>query len=326
MIECSNDAYYKLQAIGIEERTKRVKEELTQIFLYKTIWDGEANIILEQARTAKPSEEQQDILALEEKLDDFVFQINPYVIEHPFLVAKVVLGDDLDKFSQYGFSSKKNLASAINAYCIGEKKTINDDKRSYIWRQGKYKNSVNLIDHGDMHANQKNLSKIEESGVLIDPPGSGFGLQQDWSPFLISILKYAQAIGKKDIPEIKDWQEMIRELRQSNPWGNTYSEKFTKTKFDLTIQYDHDLSGAKDINLKLWINKSVLPYFNKGALDILKNTEDGDLKIRLYTQHEKFKRIAHYIPEDIPHLLKANYQLYARSVDDLANIMYWFNK
>lgn len=331
-IECSNSAYEKLQVLGIQQRTKLVKEELTQIFLYRTIWAGEANKILEATKRAKQSgavlnEEKKDILSLEAELeaDSFILRIDPFVIKHPFLVAKIVLGKDLGKFSQYSFSSKKNLASAINAYCIGERKAINDDKESYVWRQRENKNNICLVDHGDLSVSQIDVSKKEESGVLIDPPSSGFGLQQDWSPFLISVLKYAQSIGKRDIPEIKDWQELVRTLRTSNPWGNDYSKDFTKTELHLAAQFNDDLSGAGNNNLVLWINDRVLPHFNDGALDILRLDEKGDLEISLYKRPAKCQRIAHYIPEDIPHLLKANYQLYARSVNDMAKIMHQFN-
>src|SRR3989338_4577614 len=196
-IECSNSAYEKLQALGIEKRTNKVKKDLRQIFLYKTIWDGKEKKILKEIKRNKKQEfeleeEEKDILSLEAKLEaeDFVAQIDNFVIEHPYLVAKVVLGEDLNNFVQYGFSSKLNLASAINAYCIGERDIINNNKSTYIWRSGEYKNKVNLMDHGDLHVSQTEVLGIEESGVLIDPKKSGFGLQQDWSVFLISVLKY----------------------------------------------------------------------------------------------------------------------------------------
>lgn len=332
-IECSNQTYERLQSLQIEKRARLVREDLKQIFLHRTIWQGKSNQILKDARTVKQSgalltEEQKDILSLESRLEkeDFVSQMEPFAIEHPFLVAKIILGDDLDKFSQYGFNSKKNLAGAITAYCIGERDIIEGYKRNYIWRQGDYKNKVELIDHGDLFVNQKDVSGKEDSGVLIEPLTSGFGLEQDWSPFLISVLKYAKAIGKNNMSEIKNWQELIRELRTSNPWGIDYSDDFTEYAMHLNMQFNDELLGIGKNCSRLWINQSVLPYFNEGALDFLRRSKNGELEIQVFHEPENFDRIAHYIPEDIPHLLKANYQLYARSVDDMAKIMYWFNK
>jgi hypothetical protein len=324
-IECSNIDYNKLQAIGIEERTKQVKEELSDIFLHKMIWDGKVNLILENARQSL-DEEQEDILSLEAEIEaelespGYIAQMDPFVIKHPFLVAQLVLGDDLDNFSQYGYSSRKDLANAVSAYCIGERKVIQKNREVYIWRQREYKNTVTLMDHGDMNVSQVN---VEGSGVLMDPPRSGYGLKQDWSSFLIPILRYAQAIGEKDIPEIKNWQELIKELRR-NTWGDDFSD-FTEEELSLTMLYGRELSGTSDGNLKLWINSSILPHLNGRNLDILRTSETGDVEVPIFGHPQKFQKIANYVPEDIPHLVKANYQLYARSVNDIAKVMYWFN-
>ncbi len=331
-IECSNSAYERLQAIGIYAKARLVKEDLKQIFLHRTIWQGKSNQILEEINMVKQSgavltEEQKDILSLESRLEkeDFILQIEPFTVEHPFLVANIVLGNDLDNFSQYGFDSKKNLAGAVNTYCIGERDIIDGYKRNYIWRQKEYKNKVELMDHGDLFVKQTDVSGKKDSGVLTEPSTSGFGLEQDWSPFLISVLKYAQTIGKQNLPEIKNWQELINELRTSNPWGNDYSKDFTGTELHLNIQFNDDLFVIGSKHSRLWINRTVLPYVNEGALDFLRRSENGELEFCIYREPEKFDRVAHYIPEDIPHLLKANYQLYARNIDDMTKIMYWFN-
>jgi hypothetical protein len=329
--ECANWAYQKLQEIEILERARKVEEDLTSIFLLRTIYDGKTGQIVEGSRKAKPNEEEQDILSLEAELEAElnVLQMNPHVIKHPFLVAKVVLGDDLEKFSQYAFSSKKDLASAVTAYCIGEMGVIKSDTRVNIWRQGIHKNVVQLLStNGDMFTTQTDVSGIENSGVLIDPLTSGYSLDQEWSPFLITVLKYAQAIGKSDLPEIKEWQKLIEKLRVGQFWSGNKDFDFTKMRSNLAGQFKRELYGTGDKNLPLWINDDthVLPYFNNGELDILQESEKGEIEMELYRKDQKFQRVAHYIPEDLPHLLKANYQLYARNVDDMAKIMYHFNK
>ncbi len=331
-IECSNSAYERLHAAGILKKARLAKKDLQLIFLHRTVWEGKADKIIEEAKTAKQAgdsltEEQQDILSLELKLqaEDFILRMVPFIVQHPFLVAKIVLGNDLDKFSQYGFNSKKNLAYAVTAYCIGEEKLINEYKRSYVWRRREYKNKVELIDHGDLSVIQTDVSENEDSGVLLEPPTSGFGREQDWSPFLYSILRYAQAIGKQNSPEIREWRDIIKELRTSNPWGNEYSKNLAETELHLKQLFTTDLFGTGN-NTRVWINDNVLPCFREGALDFLRRSENGDLEITVYTKPEKYYVAAHYLSEDIPHLLKANYQLYARNVDDLAEIMHWFNK
>jgi hypothetical protein len=326
--ESPNSAYQKLQKIGILERARKVEEDLTDIFLFRTIWDGKAEQIVEESRKAEPNEESQDILSLESELEAElnVLQMDPHVIKHPFLVAKVVLGDDLENFSQYGFSSKKDLASAVTAYCIGEMEIIKNDTRVYIWRQGIHKNKINLIDHGDLSVSQTNVSNENESGILVNPPTSGYGIQQDWSPLLITTLRYAQAIGKSDLPEIKKWQELIKELRTHNSWGNGYSD-YTGKESHLNFQFGCELAGTGDKNLKLQIGSTV-PYYNKkeSTLNILKESESGEVVVKYFGGEKKFEIICCYIPDDLPHLLKANYQLYARNVDDMAKIMYHFNE
>lgn len=330
-VECSNSAYEKLNYIGILERMRKVKEDLTKIFLYRTIWEGRANEILESARKVKtPDEEQQDILSLETKLegDELCMRVNPFVIEHPYLVAKVVLEEDLEKFSEFGFSSKKNLAKAINAYYIGEKEVITKASDNYIWRRGDFKNNVRLNEHGDLSVIQTDVTGGDDSGVLVNPISSGFGLQQDWSPFLYSVLMYAKAsFGKRDILEITDWENQVEEIRTSNPHGHNLGD-FKKRDSTIESIFIRSLSGTQpEISLKTWINDYVLPhYFGDGTLDILRLDKEGKLKVCLYNKLENVDVVAHYVQEDIPDLLKANYKLYARSLEDLAKIMYKFNK
>lgn len=329
-IECSNSAYKRLQDARINARAKKVKESLTKIFLYRTIWEGRANKILEDAKNGKFDEnEQRDILSLEKEVEGgLVFRFEEPAIKHPFLVARVVFGDELECFAKYGFTSKESFAKAITGYCIGEDVRSQPDFRKCVWRQGDYKNEVKLIDHGDMSVGQTNVSgenPEDDSGILINPPHAGFGLEQDWSPFLITVLKYAEALKKQNIPEIKNWAELARKLRIHNMWGgNEFVENSGELDSHYEMFFQRELFGFGKDALRVYIKDGIIPVFDSGNLDILREDKNGSIELNMYGSLERFTKLARYVPEDISHLLKANYQLFVRSPQTMADIMNYF--
>ena len=75
-IECSNSTYEKLQRGGIDQRAREFREDLSKIFLYKTIWECRVNKFLNDAKKGKFGEdEKRDVISLEKEVEgDCVFR------------------------------------------------------------------------------------------------------------------------------------------------------------------------------------------------------------------------------------------------------------
>lgn len=324
---CSLETYRKLDATDILSRARKSVDGLETVFLYKSISGGKPEEILKSIKGSKGKEMEEDradILELERKLEEesWVTWINPFVIEHPFLIGRMVFGSDLEKFAQFGFSSKRDLAKAITVYCASERYGINNTYCKYIWRTRNYRNEISLCDHGDFSVEQIDISSQQNTVILTNPPEEGFGIVQDWSPFLVYALKYAEAIGRKDIPEIINWRDFAGKIRASNPWGSKIPDK--SAELDLATE-NLFLRGLIPIQHPLFTggNSVVAPSINEDRLEILQENNSGDISI--FNGKIKMKRIITYFPEDIPHLLNANYKLFARSVNAMVQIMDYFN-
>jgi len=323
---CSNQGYDKLERADILSRARKIEDGLSILLLYRSIWEGLPEKTLQDIKSSKSElleEDRKDVSALEKKMNasDLIKDIRPFVFEHPFLIAHMVFGSDLERFASHGFKSKRGLASAVAAYCIAEKDSIKADPREYNWRNDTYRNRVSLTTHGDMGVMQINISSKEGKDVIIDPEDNGFGLQQDWSPFLASTLKYAEAIGKKDIPQIKNWRDFAREIRKHNFWGTQIPEESNDNDyFDAQMLLER---GLYPLDAPIFINDHVAASLKENRLEILRESADG--KVLLYDGRLKMNVCATYFPDDLPHLLNANYQLFARSVDSMAKLMDYFN-
>jgi hypothetical protein len=326
VIICSRQGYEKLERAQIQDRTHKKRDALNRVFLFRSIWQDEPEKVASEIKNSSGTElqeDREDLQELERKLDEEtnIFQMEPFVFENPLLVGRLVFGDDLDNFSKYEFKTKTDFARTIVAYCICEREEIQRDSCSVSWRNETYKNSVKLINHGDLSVLQKDITGRLGEDIIINPCSQGFGLKQDWSPFLVSVLKYAEAIGKKEIPEIRDWRTLARKLRTANVWSTNIPDKSDKEpEFQIKQLF---LSGLTPIEYPIHINSEIFPMFSEGSLEILRENPQGDIK--LFRGTITASKIISYSPEDIPFLLKANYQLFARSVNDMAQIMDYFN-
>ncbi len=323
---CSNQGYDKLERADILSRARKIEDGLSILLLYRSIWEGLPEKTLQDIKSSKSElleEDRKDVSALEKKMNeqDLITDIRPFVFEHPYLIARMVFGSDMEKFASYGFGSKMALASAISTYCIAERDTIKQTPHEYSWRNNNYRNVVSLTTHGDMDVTQIKILGNPGEDVIIDPQYYGFGLQQDWSPFLASALKYAEAIGKKDIPQIRNWREFARQIRKHNFWGTKIPEESKDDDyFDAEIIFTRGLYPS---NSPIFINDHVAASLKDNRLEMLRESADG--KVLLYDGRLKMNVCATYFPDDLPHLLNANYQLFARSVDSMAKLMDYFN-
>ena len=127
-IECSQVAYEKLQDAGIEKRLNDREEDIENILLSRTIWEGRSRKLVDEAigdasRTGMSDEFYKDVAVLSKKLEDDCLCLDmssKNLPDHPFLLGGVVFGSDIGSFQKYGFESEKDFVEAITAYSIGE--------------------------------------------------------------------------------------------------------------------------------------------------------------------------------------------------------------
>ena len=321
---CSNKTYDLLNVASILNRTQKVAEGLQTLFLYRSIWEGLPEQTLKEMKSFSSlplREERKDALNLEKAVgaEQHLLRMEPFAFEHPFLVARMVSGKDLEQFHSYGFSSKRNFAKGVAAYCISERAQIAGDKQEYSWINTSYKNKITLCSHGDLGVTQIDIrGKAEE--ILINPPKEGFGLKQDWSPFLVAILKYAEAMRKKNIPLIQNWRETARKVRTSNACGTTIPERAKEESFEAETLFTQ---GLYPLEAPLFITSDIVASLNENRLEMLCKDENGS--VNLWNGKLKMRPFLTYFPHDLHHLLTANYQLFARSTKDMAGIMDYFN-
>ena len=224
-IECSQVAYEKLQDAGIEKRLNDREEDIENILLSRTIWEGRSRKLVDEAigdasRTGMSDEFYKDVAVLSKKLEDDCLCLDmssKNLPDHPFLLGGVVFGSDIGSFQKYGFESEKDFVEAITAYSIGERDSYGGC--DHVWRSNGRKNEINLIGNlGDSCVLQIDVSGA--GPVLRDPLSYGFGWKQDSSQFLAIALKYVEALGMRDCDEIKNWEKIVAELR--HPCGNGY--------------------------------------------------------------------------------------------------------
>jgi hypothetical protein len=333
-IECSQRAYEQLQTAGIEKRLRDFQEELKQVFLYRTIWEGKVGEIVEEVRGDSPNFSPasiQDIRKLEKLLEpDDCFDIKGDALrKHPFLLAKLIFGNETSTPENFGFASEEEFAKAITAYCIGEHGTTFLTNDNYSWRNQGRKNEIHLMTHGDT-----TVSQIDVSGndpLLTSPPTKAFTMIQDASPFLAGILRYAQELEQTGIPEIINWPQLIDEIR-SNPWGeNSYSDWNQRGR-----EIDFYSKFAMQVGLiqtkKEMPEKFMYARIPSGNSEVFMKMQEKNLCLYYPSQKDKTyppttgEEVAVYTPEDLTHLLKGMYKLFARSRQQMCQMMQIFSQ
>lgn len=334
-IECPNPAYRKILEAGLDKRILDKKEIVGDLVGIEKFPDNideifarAERILDEKGKITQKREIARNILlfgiALE---DDNSWEIEPVrkcSLEYPSFLAQLVLGEDIFKFRKMGFPTRRSLEESIASFCIGEENSL---FCSYyperIWRNGKFKNRVSRNEHGDLFVLQTNVSGRyfkEETlfgeeeifdTMLRNPPAEGFGAYQDWSGFLLSLLRYAQALGEAKMPEIANWREIAEKNGQGGNWADGHCDFGLDWLMEMKLLEDEERTG-KDIPIQIVNGGSnsrnvVIPYLAKDRKMVYRNQLGEDLVV--------------YDEKDLREALIANYCYFARDRLLMAKIM-----
>ena len=357
-IECPNPTYDRLIYSGIEKKILENKELIRDALLTSTICGESVCSAFDKARKYLNSNKNkfsektrlyQNIAMLENYLEqeNLFYDKEELLMQNPYLLAFIAIGEEIFNHEKYEFFSTKELSEAITSYCIGEKEKIYVWRDSYIWRNNNFKNRLSNGFHGDLHLSQwdvsgreyKNLFGFNVSDTWKDVESrNGFGAPWSfWSEFLMTNLKYAEALGKAKMPEIVNWKDVLKKI---GAVGTATAEAMFgdgDDDFGLEMLENDFLFGAdpKDLmeqegitglplSIRCDSERVFFPYFKDGKLIYLIEDKKGKMespfKKGVYS-NLRFIPSFGYEESDLPFLLEGTYSLFARDRSVLPKLM-----
>lgn len=354
MIQCSNPAYKRIARTGLD---RLIHEKARTLNLWDSyLNDDENNKIIEEARKflnnykGKISEEEaifKEIDNLGKKTEDEDYMgigsdLHELLIEHPAFLGYFFLGENLFKPKRFEFPSSKHLAEAVTAYYFGE--VYLKDNKKWVWRNKEFKNVIHQTMHGDLSVSQHDVSGNEtkerdlfgvtEGFEVIKKENSCGGISafQDFSGYLISLLKYAEHLGKAGIYEIKNWREVLKETGEV---AGNYTEALGGFESEWVMDMALKLPLLSEKEIKMFPlqfsdqGSKFFPFIKDNKLLYFAESKDEGELLREdlnLTKGKKFVKCLEYCEEDLIPALKGTYKLYARVKGDMYTIMKIFNK
>ena len=361
-IECLNPAYNKILSAGLDKKILEKKPLIGyEILLHRSIYfenceeffNKEKKLFLNSdIKISSKSETAKKILELEKEFTNSHLwmpeEFEKLLIKYPVFLGKIVLGEEIYNYEKFGFPTQKSLEESISAFCIGEKEIVYSSNSEDFWRTGNLKNCISLNMHGDLYASQTNVfgkSRIENTlfgDVEVferykeDVESSGISAHQDWSEFLLAALKYAQFIGEKEIPEIKNWKNFLERLgggrgtaTSEAMFGTSFSE-WELERFMETPVLNNKLEKLERFPLSIHsgLDSVSYPYISENKLFYLKENESGNISLEKFShiyKDKNFSRVLEYSEEDLIPLLSAIYKYFARDRRKMGKILDYFN-
>lgn len=364
-IECPNPVYYKIvNNLELYSKVLEKKEILSRLLLYRSLYDekGDTEKIFEKAekiyfdkkrKISEKSETAKKIIELNREFEKegnwMPEEFEELLCKHPSFIGQVILGEEIFNYKKYGFSSKKSLEESLTSFCISEQHLLERDYNEDIWRTKNMKNKISLNMHGDLYASQCDVSGksriektlFEEVEIFDTIKKFDYGdygsisAYQDWSQFLVSLLKYAEYLGKKDIPEIVNWKNVLGKA------GGGVGTSTSEAMFG---------SGVRDVEIERLMESPVLSekikklerfplsihsqgpsslcYIENNNLFYLRENENGDVSLEKFShiyKDKNFSKCLEYCEEDLVPALTATYKYFARDRSLLPKIMNYFN-
>jgi len=360
-IECLNPAYSKIVKSGLDKKILEKKHLIGyDVLLHRSIYfenceeffNKEKDLFLNPNRKiSSQSETSRKILELEKEFNGNYFwdpdEFGKLLIKYPAFLGKIVLGEEIHNYEKFGFSSQKSLEESISAFCIGEQEIFYFSRTKDFWRTGNLKKGISLNSHGDLYAYQINVfgkSRIENTlfgDVEVfeiykeDAESSGISAHQDWSEFLLAALKYAQFLGKKEIPEIKNWKDFLESLGGGR--GTATSEAMSETNFsegelgmlmETPILRDNIKLEGFPLAIYSKFNSFSYPYISENKLFYLIENESGNISLEKFShiyKDKNFSKVLEYSEEDLIPILSATYKYFARDRSKMTKILDYFN-
>ncbi len=365
-IQCPNPSFIRIQKSGIVPRIVERGRILEKIFLFKDAFhtneDEKPHPVERLFRQAEKSvcspvkgkiEEIRDVhkeimelyldyLQPEEEFDVGDEGFGDLLMKYPSYLAYLILGEEVFNPQKFGFPTRRSLEESVTSFCIGEEQVFRDScENSWVWRTGKYKNEVHLNMHGDLYASQRDVSGREfvqrtlfgdeavfDTSKKAEVRGAIYA-HQDWSEFLVSLLRYAQFLGKERMPEITGWRDVLKSVGEVGT--NTSECELGSDGRDFSLPF---LMAAPLLADGVELDRMPLimsmrdccqvPYVQNGNLVYFREEKNGNVELPLagkFIDRGKFSPQIEYTSEDLPDALKATYKYFARDKSRMRRIM-----
>ena len=349
-IVCTKPAYDRLVKTGLDKRILAQKDAINDILIHNDISKAGRALIKEARKEVLSTDRKisertaayNDILAFERRVDEEpsinFSDFTDLLIQHSHFLGLLVLGNELFNAQEYCFHSTRALSEAVTAFCIGEKwNALSFFRDKFAWRQGDCKNELTNGYHGDCWFHQTDVSgnerkettlfgEVERFDAWKDVSGCVKGVNadySDWGSFLMANLRYAEAIGKKTMPEIVNWRDI---LEQAGSVGTQTTEAmFGESNPDWILEslLENPLLNAdtkeklKVFPIAIKCNSGIIyyPCVLEKKLQYIREDKDGKIELPFLSGIFENKRFSPYIvyeQADLPELLKGTYKLFAR--------------
>lgn len=358
-IECPKPAYERLVKSGLAKKILESKDKFHDIVIGSISGppaDEDAfrkakEYFQQKTRESEKTGLYRDILQLEALTEDEESQYkeaDEILMQHPSLLAFVILGEDVLNPLNYGFKTRRQLEEAITSFCLGEKWSLFGLEGDYFWRNGRYKNQLSNSYHGDCWFHQTDVSgkdRVEKTlfadvqvfDTWKDVSGKVNGITADWSDwrnFLMTNLRYAEAIGNARMPEIINWREILKQVGSVGTATTEamFGEETPEWALDELTKAPilrGDTEKLENIPISI-VSGSLdsrnifFPYVSDRRLIYLKEDENGSIVVPtnfMELQNKRFSPHLVYEEADLPHLLRGTYRLFARDRSLLPKIM-----
>ena len=337
-VSCSWLAYEKLRESGILKKIADKRSDVFSFMLYdgmlteeigKDVWDWANSVYFDKNRGInEESMAARDVLNFAKEIDETYFNIDTILFyNHPSFLGKFVLGDDLD-YKSKGFNSLSEMYRAIAAYCVESRFEL-ENPEVYVWRNEKSKNKIDLNVHGDFFVFQNDISSGLEKTLFgyefevskYKPFNRGISSYQDSSHFLYSVLKYAEHVGMKNIPEIRNWENTLDEV-------GSFCTATAECLFGGgSLSFGFFERGLPRENVRPDKFPILINGMSNGHFSVPFISKDDNLCYKRYEDEDVISpggvRLE-FTPEDIPDLLKGTYRLFTRDKTLLPKVMEGF--
>jgi hypothetical protein len=263
--------------------------------------------------------------------------------KHPAYLSHLILGYNVLRYREFGFSDRRSLEKAITSFCLGESHEFYSGNDEWVWRANGRKNIINRNIHGDLSVSQSDSSGKDYMDKTLfgtsrvfdcmkEEDSLGFGAYQEWSEFLTSLLQYSKKVGLDGINEIVNWKETLEKIGgRGGDWAESFGSR-SNCEFSAKILMDYQFMCDGDVMRKFPLtipnrNMHTVPIFRDEKLLYVKEDEDGNVVLNgKYFEGKKFSKVVEYNAEDLPQAMRGCLKYFARSREMIPAIMNEFMK
>lgn len=351
-IVCPDATYHALCAAGVDKIVAKRRNDIAEFFLYNGYGDAAEALRKECFKAVRSSRDTKvpadDVLTFFQAMDDHNDNNNHIharmlegtmeriLLANPGALARLVLGNDVPRWQDYGFANKRRFERSLVSYCLQEYDTIMWPKEQHAWRRAGRRNSISNTMHGEVRVGQHDVSGSarttqtlwgETQELPTHKTADYRGLAANdhtWTPWLWTVLRYTEAVTRRDNPLVTDWTSVC--LRAGGGRGTATAEAEFGSDLPPWILEQYLRVGllrkgepvTRDVILMdngYSGNVLYLPYLEDRCLHVAVTETDGPLRFddARYPAGRRLRDVLVFDEGDLPDLLAGTYRFFGRN-------------